>query len=437
MTGPGVRSPRVLERKDIALMMDLQLTASQEQLLREQVITHGDPGPVLDDFGMILEFLEDEGGVKAAGKYNLLPIKFIDELDQRLSRPLHLKMKRPQLRSHPYLQGLHLLLRASGLGRMAGVGARARLCVDPAMLSQWNELNDTERYFNLLEAWLRLGQPEMIGEQPTIWSSMALPCLQVLRPVLATGSKFELGNSTEVGFALIFRELYQLALMDLFGLVEVQRPPRPVAPWCPAGVKRVPFGDALAAVLMPAVSDRLLRGLSSDQDEEYDEPGPTGPHLGAWQAILQPYFPEWRENLKFDVGNLREGAFIFQVSWNKVWRMIAVPAAATLEDLLYWVLRSFNFDDEHLCRFTYRDRMGRYVQVHDPDTGEFPTTDQIQIGTLPLEPGKTMELLYDFGDNWKFTITLNRIEPPGSSVSSPGILESHGKAPPQYPGWDD
>ena len=102
--------------------------------------------------------------------------------------------------------------------------------------------------------------------------------------------------------------------------------------------------------------------------------------------------------------------------------MIAVPAAATLEYLLYWVLRSFNFDDEHLCRFTYRVRMGRYVHVHDSDTGEFPTTDQVQIGTLPLEPGKTMELLYDFGDNRKFTITLNRIEPPGSSVRSPGIL---------------
>ena len=131
MTGPGVRSLRVPERKDIALMMDLLLTASQEQLLREQVITHGDPGAVLDDFEMILEFLEDEGGVKAAGKYNLLPIKFIDELDHRLSRPLHLKMKRPQLRSHPYLQGLHLLLRASGLGRAAGVGARARLVSTP------------------------------------------------------------------------------------------------------------------------------------------------------------------------------------------------------------------------------------------------------------------------------------------------------------------
>ena len=126
------------------------------------------------------------------------------------------------------------------------------------MLSQWNELNDTERYFNLLEAWLRSGHPEMIGEQPTTWSSMALPCLQGLRPLLATGANFEVGNSPEVCLTLISRELYQLAVMDLFGLVEVQRPSRPVGPWCPAGVKRVPFGDALASVLMPSVSDRLL-----------------------------------------------------------------------------------------------------------------------------------------------------------------------------------
>jgi hypothetical protein len=57
-------------------------------------------------------------GVEAQGKYNLLPIKLIGELDRRFSRPLHLDLTRPQIRSHPYLQGLNLLLRASGLTRI-------------------------------------------------------------------------------------------------------------------------------------------------------------------------------------------------------------------------------------------------------------------------------------------------------------------------------
>ena len=112
-------------------MFTEKLTGDQEHCLRDQVITADQPGPVLRDFRVLLEFLTPKG-VEAGGKYNLLPLKCIGELDRRLSRPLHLEMKRPQLRSHPYLQGLHLLLRASGLCRVEGAGSRARLVLDPS-----------------------------------------------------------------------------------------------------------------------------------------------------------------------------------------------------------------------------------------------------------------------------------------------------------------
>ena len=48
-----------------------------------------------------------------------------------------------------------------------------------------------------------------------------------------------------------------------------------------------------------------------------------------------------------------------------------------------------------------------------------------------------MQLLYDFGDNWQFTVKLERIEPPGAKAKGPRILESHGKAPSQYPDWEE
>ncbi|MGA7498838.1 MAG: hypothetical protein WBX00_19080, partial [Isosphaeraceae bacterium] len=132
-------------------MKQPELTTSQEQFLRNQVISPDQPGTVLHDFHTLLDYVGPEG-VEAQGKYNLLPIKLIGELDRRLSRPLHLELKRPQIRSHPYLQGLNLLLRASGLTRIGGTGARARLVVDPEMMVQWEQLNPMEQYFNLLEA---------------------------------------------------------------------------------------------------------------------------------------------------------------------------------------------------------------------------------------------------------------------------------------------
>jgi hypothetical protein len=55
-------------------MKETKLTRAQEQCLRDQVITADQPGPVLRDFRVLLEFLGLEG-VEAGGKYNLLPMR--------------------------------------------------------------------------------------------------------------------------------------------------------------------------------------------------------------------------------------------------------------------------------------------------------------------------------------------------------------------------
>jgi hypothetical protein len=47
-------------------MKESQLTRAQEQCLRDQVITADQPGPVLRDFRLLLEFLGPEG-VEAGG----------------------------------------------------------------------------------------------------------------------------------------------------------------------------------------------------------------------------------------------------------------------------------------------------------------------------------------------------------------------------------
>ena len=95
------------------------------------------------------------------------------------------------------------------------------------------------------------------------------------------------------------------------------------------------------------------------------------------------------------------------------------------------------FDSDHLYQFEYRDRLGATVTANHPAMDEGPWADQIPIGTLPLEPGQSMELEYDFGDRWGFNVKLERIEPPDAKVKAPAIREKHGKSPEQYPRWDD
>jgi hypothetical protein len=413
-------------------------SADDERCLRSQVFTADQPGSVLHDFQMLLDFLRLEGGVEASGKYNMLPIKLIADLDRGLSQPLQLELKRPQLKSHPYLQALNLLLRASGLSRVEEKGAKARLVLDPAMMIQWDQLNPTEQYFNLMEAWLRFGRPEMVGEQPDIWAGLLSRCQQFWRSVPDEGIQLDTKNPAWVYLNGISRSFYQLALMDLFGIVQVERPQRPVAPWCPAGIKRLPFGDAVFTLIASRIDsvERVITVHHNDEDQNDD--ALTAPRFGAWQPVFQPFFPEWRENLEIPQSERRDGTFIFRVSLSKsLWRLIAIPADQTLDDLLHWVLRSVNFDTDHLYSFTYINRMGIAVRVNDPISGDAPTTDEVQLGELPLEPGQTMDLLYDYGDNWEFTIKLERVEPPGTKIKAPRIIESHGKAPKQYGDWDD
>jgi hypothetical protein len=416
-------------------MQEFQLTAAQERCLRDQTIAADQPGAVLHDFRVLLDFLGTEG-VEAAGKYNLLPIKIIGELDSRLSRPLRLelKMKRPQIRSHPYLQGLNLLLRASGLSRVEGVGGKARLVLDPAMMVQWDRLNPTEQYFNLLEAWLLYGRPEMVGDRASPFNNMLMDCTRAWQSIPKEECEFDLSKPQDVYISGVGRDFYKLALMDLFGLVSVENPSRPVMPWAPAGLKRTPFGDAIFTMLFGSWFDDLRNRHAPVEAEDEEGEGPDESSFGAWQPLFQPYFPEWRENLEFPEPEWREGTFIFRVSLGRgAWRRIAMPSDETLDDLVGWILRSVDFDSDHLYEFNYRDRSGASVSVSYPDSDRSPWTDEVQIGELPLDPGQSMEFHYDFGDDWRFDVKLERIEPPGAEITAPGILERHGESPKQYP----
>jgi hypothetical protein len=425
-------------------MYGYEFTEEHEQCLREQVITADQPAPILRDFRVLLDFLGPKG-VETAGKYNLLPIKFIGELDARLSRPLHLELKRPQIRSHPYLLGLNLLLRASGLTRVEGTGAKARLVLDSTMMAQWDQLNFTEQYFNLLEAWLRYGRPEAIGESGSSWDRMLMKCLQKWQNLPPEGFQSDPKNPEGVHVYWIGYDYFVLALMDLFGLLRVDLPRRPVTTWKPAGVRHVLFGDAVCNRLGSQIQqpwkdefDQVDDDDDEDQDDDDDDDvAEELPRFGAWQPLFQTYFPEWQKNLEFPRLEPREGTYIFRVSLGDIWRLIAMPSRSNLEDFVDVILRSVKFDDEHLYQFTYRDRMGGTARVKHPAMDEGPWTDRVKIGTLPLVPSQTMEFVYDFGDNWEFTIKLERIEPPGGKNKAPRILERHGKSPKQYPSWDD
>ena len=89
-----------------------------QQVLRKIAITDTGPGTILRDFDVLLEFV-GEGGLPVTGTH-LLPSRVLPEIDARLTHPLQLRLKRPQQKSYPHINGLYLLVRASGLTRVVG-----------------------------------------------------------------------------------------------------------------------------------------------------------------------------------------------------------------------------------------------------------------------------------------------------------------------------
>lgn len=406
------------------------LSSEYQQTLREQTINEDGPGSVLRDFGTLLDFV-GKREIKVSGVHQLLPMSALAELNARLSKPLRVLLRRPQQKSYPHINGLYLLLRASGLSLIEVKGKQHLLALDGEALASWRGLNATECYFTLLEAWLLRGEGEIIGDDRDPLGPL-FKCSTFMESIPDRGLKVAGDRQAEQITIPYHVGTYNLALLELFGCVSVEEG-RPEASkgWAVARVKRTPLGEALFKLLSRHRLATMRFELSEDELEEASA-------FGALQSLLQPFFPEWRRNLEIPQAALVNGLYVFKVSLSaKVWRLIAIPAALTLDDLSDAILRAYDFDDDHFYQFSYRDRFGVTVQVKHPYLEEPPSTDEVAIGEIPLRPGASMEYLFDFGDEWRFDVKLERIDPADGRIKKPKLLEEHGEAPPQYPNMEE
>ena len=390
--------------------------------LASQRIDENGPGSILMDFEALLGFVED--GVRSTGKYHLLPMARLFELDQLMTKPLRPRLKRPQQKSFPHLNGLYLLLRAAQLGVPEGHGkASGTLTLDSAMHKRWLQLNATERYFNLLEAWLRWGSWEAVGLRGGGWMShVAMNARDLWTSIPAAGRRFSEKERGRGEFLYSTERSCTLALLELFGLMTVERDePDEGQSWRVTEVRHTPFGDELLRI----VFDEIERGLFG-----YDKPAVV---FGVWQPLLRPYFPQWVNNLKIARPEFRDGVYYFKVSLGKSWRRIAIPAKSDLDELADCIIGAFDFDGDHLYAFQLVVRDGRQIRVEHPYVDDAEThTDELAIGELALNERQSMQFQYDFGADWRFEVQLEKVEPEAAKIARARLVESRGEAPAEY-----
>jgi hypothetical protein len=353
----------------------------------------------------------------------------LPQLNEQMTRPIEIDLKRPLQKSYPYLNGLYLLLRAAGFGVLEGSGSRQKMILDKAVLQSWQALNSTERYLTLFETWMLKGDPEIIGERGGLVDTPFIKWAQFFERIPGKELKIT-GNREEEGIIIYLPGLYTLALLDLFGLVAVHHAkPETGKGWLIDRVDCTPFGDALLALVTHYfTSTYYYRSRFDDEDKSVS---------GLLQPMLQTFFPEWRKNLIIPEPKFQDGIYVFKVSLGRSWRRIAIPSQLDLDTLSVNILNAFDFDHDHLYMFSHKNRFGVLERIHHPYMDEPPYASEVIIGELSLRPGNAMRYLYDFGDNWQFDVKLERIEPVDEKIKGPVLLESHGESPEQYAAWDE
>jgi hypothetical protein len=410
----------------------IELTEEDVRALRTLQVDENGPGTILHDFEALLSFVR--GRDLPVSKVNQEPSRtLLPQINALLASPIEVRFKRPQLKSYPHIEGLYLLLRATGLGQVGGTRTKPVLRVDQTLYDAWPALNPAEQYFALLETWLLRADPATVGDKGGAFNFPLGQLVAATNLLRSAGEKgFPLGKDRAGDYYWFYSPgRMGIALLELFGLATVDvRPPGEGEGWIVDRIYRTPLGGAVFALLYEA--------LLSDFDKVLDLVDGSRSSPGALQPVFAPYVPQWQRVPALASWDFRPGRYIFRVSLSRgLWRQIAIDAGEPLDMLASAILNAYEFDHDHLYEFNYRSLSGAEESVHHPYMDEGPWTSEMRVGDVPLPVGQSMTYVFDFGDWWEFEVTLEQIETPGKARRGPALLDGHGDAPEQYPKWDE
>jgi hypothetical protein len=129
----------------------------------------------------------------------------------------------------------------------------------------------------------------------------------------------------------------------------------------------------------------------------------------------------------------------------KVYREIEIEGSSSLSALAEAITMAFDFEFDHAFGF-YSDvknphsRKGERYELFadmedgDSDAGSVERTTVAQVFSVP---GKKMLFVFDYGDDWRFLIEAKALGEKAPKTRYPRLVASVGRAPEQYPDYDE
>ena len=121
------------------------------------------------------------------------------------------------------------------------------------------------------------------------------------------------------------------------------------------------------------------------------------------------------------------------------YRHMKISNQATLEDLSDEIVDAFDFMNDHMHAFFMDNRawsdVDSYFMVIDDDDNNNRYTCDYPLYKVGLNLNKKFLYIFDFGDEWRFACRVLKVL--DESVNEAEIIRSKGKAPEQYPEYED
>jgi len=122
------------------------------------------------------------------------------------------------------------------------------------------------------------------------------------------------------------------------------------------------------------------------------------------------------------------------------YRHIQIDIGDTLYSLHRAIIRSFDFDDDHMHAFFMSnrawDRESAFVCPQDDLDYALGHTDEVALSDFRFGKGSKFLYIFDFGDEWRFQIKVLRAVP--ESTDWPIVLKSVGEIKQYgYDGYDE
>lgn len=121
-------------------------------------------------------------------------------------------------------------------------------------------------------------------------------------------------------------------------------------------------------------------------------------------------------------------------------RTVEIRSNTSLDALHLYIQKLTGFDNDH-CYDFFVGKNSRDCRNCLLGDNEFMSTSKKPMITLeqvfPLHKGQKLFYWFDFGDDWKFEVTLKDSKEKQPGVKYPIVIAEKGQKPEQYPEFDE